>query len=166
MNALQRHNVPPCLHAKLDTTARKPERAAYPAQMLKLHRTHEFPEIVCIGRCTPICGMATNRLSTAGPSSSGPRGRQGRPAARPPSPARAGIGLPFPVGRSGPWRRRTRARRGIVALVRAGSDGSRNHWSLAGTSGHARHATVAGHTACTVPTSAVESMRKRLRIPT
>jgi hypothetical protein len=42
MNPLRGRKLPACLHAKLDTTARKPECAAYPAQMLKLRRTHEF----------------------------------------------------------------------------------------------------------------------------
>jgi hypothetical protein len=43
MNALRSRRVPAGLHAKLGTPARKPEHAAYPAQMLRLRRTHEFP---------------------------------------------------------------------------------------------------------------------------
>jgi hypothetical protein len=50
MNALRSRKVPACLDAKLHTTARKPEHAAYPAQMLKLRKTYEFPEIVGIER--------------------------------------------------------------------------------------------------------------------
>ena len=56
MNALRGRKLPACLHAKRDPTARKPKHAAYPAQMLKLRRTHEFPDIFGIERCTPICG--------------------------------------------------------------------------------------------------------------
>jgi hypothetical protein len=58
--------VPACLNLKLHTTAGNPKDAAYPAQMLKLRRTHEFPEVACIGRYEAICAY-------------GPRG--GRPGA-------------------------------------------------------------------------------------
>jgi hypothetical protein len=37
---------------------------AYPARMLKLRRTQESPEIVCIGGYRSICGMAVSRVVT------------------------------------------------------------------------------------------------------
>ena len=65
MNALRSRKVPTCLHAKLHTSARKPEHAAHPAQMLKLRRSQEFPEIVGIGSSIPICGIVPSRPRTA-----------------------------------------------------------------------------------------------------
>ena len=111
MNPLRGRKVPACLHTKLDTTARKPEHAAHPAQMLKLRRTPEFPEIVCIERCTPICGIATNRLNTAGPFLN-PDLEAAKADQRPALQAlQAGIGQPetadrFHPGHRGPKRRR------------------------------------------------------------
>ena len=56
MNALRGRKLPACLHAKLDTTATKPEHAAYPAQMLKLRRTHEFPRPSISSQVKKLCG--------------------------------------------------------------------------------------------------------------
>jgi hypothetical protein len=71
MNALRGPKVPACLHAKLHTTARKPERVAYPARMLKLRRTHEFPAFVHIEPVKKICGYSNRQTMTQQP----PRGR-------------------------------------------------------------------------------------------
>ncbi len=53
----------------------------------------------------------------------------------------------------------------LVTLVRAGPCGIRNRWSSAGTSGHNRHARIAGSTAFNVPTSASEAASGWVRIP-
>jgi hypothetical protein len=103
---------------------------AYPAQILKLRRTQDFPfEIVCIGGYTPICAMPRAALTTAGPSSTGPRqGRPGPtlqtlPGQKRPNRARQTDLVP---GRGGPSAG-VRARREpepaviVVTLVRAGS---------------------------------------------
>jgi len=69
MNPLLGRKLPACLHAKRDTTARKPEHVAYPAQMLKLCRTHESLRLSVSNAVHQSAGMATDRLNTAGPSS-------------------------------------------------------------------------------------------------
>jgi hypothetical protein len=56
--------------------------------MLKLRRTHEFPEIVCIERCTQSAGWPRTASTPPDLPQPGPRSRQGRPATRPPSPPR------------------------------------------------------------------------------
>jgi hypothetical protein len=121
--------------------------------------------------------MPRAALNTAGPSSPGPRGRQGRPAARPSKPSRAAIGQPGLVGRS---RSRSRSigapqasahRRGpgpAVIVVRwsvLGPCGIGNRWSSAGTSGHDGPAGIAGHAACTATTLDAEPGWGRVQVP-
>jgi hypothetical protein len=61
MYALPGRKLPARLHAKLDTTQRNPEHAAYPAQMLKLPKTHEFPASAHIDPIEESTDMATGR---------------------------------------------------------------------------------------------------------
>lgn len=157
MNPLRGRKLPACLHAKRDTTARKPEHAAYPAQMLKLRRTHEFPEIVVIERCTPICGMATSRPSTAGPFLN-PDLEAAWADQRPALQALpgAGFGRPETADRSRPRiaedrsaagsrpRRRPEPARDRGRPVRTESARHRNPWSLRAAGGHGRHTRTAG----------------------
>jgi hypothetical protein len=164
MNALRGRKVPSYLHAKLHTTARKPEHASYPAQMLKLRRTNEFPENVYIG---PL--YATLRDAHEPPSHSRTFLNPGlwaptadhRPA--PPSPPGqkrpTGQGRPIPIpGRGGLERRRRPAQREpkppvIVVLVRAGSACHRKPLVRAGHQRARRPDKNPGHRAFTAPAS-------------
>jgi hypothetical protein len=147
---LRSRKVPTRLHAQ---TWHNPhgnrKHAAHPAQMPKLRKTHEFPEIVCIGRYTPICWIIMSPSTQPDLPQPGLEAANAdqRPAS--PSPPRAETAnrkrqtAPVP-GRGGPSAAGTRARRDrsqpviVIALVRAGSAATENPWSAPGISGHHR----------------------------
>jgi hypothetical protein len=92
--SLRRRKLPACLHRQTRHNRKETRTRAYPAQMLKLRRTHEFPETVYIGLCTPIGGMPRTASAQSDLPPPGPRGRLGRRAARSSKPSQAGIGQP------------------------------------------------------------------------
>jgi hypothetical protein len=165
MNALTGRKLPTFLRAKLHTTARKPQHAAYPAEMPKLRRTQEFPEIVCIGRYTPICWMTTSRpqhqpdLPQPRPEAATADQRaclqQALPGQETANQKRQTDPIP---GGGGPERRRRPRTEGTGASSRSCSPWSapgphaiQNPWSAPGTSGRGRRTRTAGHTAFTAP---------------
>jgi hypothetical protein len=146
-NAVQNRKLPAHLHTKHDTTATKPEHAAYPAQMLKLRRTHEFSLRLSASAALPqSAGSPRPALNTARPSSTRtyrpPRQTSGPPS-KPPraeSANRARQTDPVP-GRGGPERRRRPRTEGpepaeiVVARVRTPSRTPGPRRAAAGTAG-------------------------------
>jgi hypothetical protein len=166
MSVYEAVKLPTCRHTKLDTTARNPKDAAYPAQTLKYVELTSFPEVGRISRDIPICGIIPSRPPRSrtflNPAQRPPTADQ---QPRPPSPPTAGTGRPGHGSRSCPGPRRTNAPKQSRTGQHRSQPRSWSPWPVQGTSGHGRRTRTAAHTAFTAATSGSAAAWRRVRTP-